>query len=541
MLVTLPFVLLLLDVWPARRIAFSQLARFDSSARALWKEKLPLFALSAASAAMTFYAQHTSGATQSLTQIPLLPRMSNAVLGYLRYLVKTFWPRNVAIYYPYDSGVPTWLPVAVVLVLAALTWCFVRMRASRPYMLVGWLWYLGTLVPVIGLVQVGSQAYADRYTYVPTIGIGILIVFGVSALVARSSTLARAAAILATFGLAMLLVRTRELVPLWRNTRALFGHALAVTRDNGLAHQVYGNALLSDGEVDAAIEHLNEALRLVPDFPDAHNNLGSALGVKGRYEEAIEHFRAALRTQPTVEVHHNLGFALAELKRFDEAIEEYKAALAIEPDHVGAHSKLGLAYGAKGRLDDAAAELRRALEIAPNEIESRRYYAMTLRLQERREEAIAQFEELLKRKPDDASAAHDLIETQRELAVALTLAGRVEDAIRWYRAILARAPDDLDALNNIAWIRAAHADSAHRNAAEAVTLAERARDKSPQPIAVLYSTLAAAYGEAGRFDDAVKACERAIELARAANQTAEAERYATQLESYRAKRPFRAH
>jgi pentatricopeptide repeat protein len=263
------------------------------------------------------------------------------------------------------------------------------------------------------------------------------------------------------------------------------------------------------------------------------------LGVKGRNEEALEHLRAAQRTQPTVEVYHNMGFVLAELKRFDEAIEAFRAALAIEPDHVGAHAKLGLALGAQGRLVEAAAELRRTLELAPNEIESRRYYAVTLKLLGKREEAAAQYEALLTRRPADEAALRELVATQRELAMKMTFSDKIEEAIGWYRKILERSPDDLDALNNIAWIRAAHADAAHRNAEEAVRLAERARDKSPQPVAVLYSTLAAAYGEAGRFDDAVKACERAIELSRAAQQPEEAERYATQLESYRARRPFR--
>jgi tetratricopeptide (TPR) repeat protein len=292
-------------------------------------------------------------------------------------------------------------------------------------------------------------------------------------------------------------IATARQVALWKDSRTLFAHAVRVTEPNALAHQVLGNALITDGELDHGIAELEIALALSPDFPDAHNNLGSALGVKGRFDEAIVHFQAALARQNTPETHHNLAFALTQTGRRDEAMHEYEAALALDPDLAGAHAKLGALLTAAGRLDEAAAHLQRALELSPDEIE-----------------------------------------TLRSMAITRTLQGRVEDAVRSYRALLARAPKDLDALNNIAWIRATHADAAHRDGAEAVRLAETARDAAPEANDVLYSTLAAAYAESGRFADAVKAGERAVELARAAHRDADAQRFAAQLDGYAHGRAF---
>jgi Flp pilus assembly protein TadD len=295
-----------------------------------------------------------------------------------------------------------------------------------------------------------------------------------------------------------LLLATRAQAALWKDTRTLFGHALEVTSQNALAHQVYGNALLVDGEVAPAIEHLREALRLSPDFPDAHNNLGSALGSQGDYEGAVREFRAALRTQETAESRHNLGFALSRLGRTDEAIPEFQRALELDPRHAPSHAKLGVALGAKGRLAEAEEHLTASLELLPNDPETRRWQAMTL-----------------------------------------TLQGKVEEGIAAYRKLLELLPDDPDALNNIAWIRATHADPGHRDGAEAVRLAERARDKTPQENAVLLSTLAAAYAEAGRFEEAVRSATRAVELARAQQDGGAVQRYEGQLECYRAGRAFR--
>jgi tetratricopeptide (TPR) repeat protein len=501
MLVTLPFVLLLLDVWPLGRLA---IAAHGKTARVraqplsrLILEKWPLFALAAGSALITFAVQRRIGAVIPVDLMSPAHRLANAVLSYWRYVGKTLWPENLAVYYPYTPDM-NW---AVVLVgaagLAFVTVAFVLQVRRRPYLTVGWLWYMGMLVPVIGLLQVGSQAYADRYTYLPVVGLLIVLVWSLGDWVARSRLSTTAAAVALTLLLAVLSVVTARQTALWKDTHTLFSSALAVTGDNPVAHQCLGCAFLEDGKAELGIAELNEALRLSPHYPDAHNNLGIALTRLGRAEEAIPHFRSALSVTDKADIRHNLGEALDKLARTDEAIREYEAAIALDPDRYLTRVLLAKDLAAHGRITEAEVHLRYALELNPVEVEPRRL-----------------------------------------MAVMLTVDGRVEEAIREYQEILRRNPDDLDALNNVAWIRATHADASHRNGEEAVRLAERARAKSPSPEAVLYSTLAAAYAEVGRFPAAVDAGERAVELARAAHAAQEIERYEEQLRSYRAGKPF---
>jgi tetratricopeptide (TPR) repeat protein len=501
MLVTLPFVLLLLDVWPLGRLAGAGRSRAARvrvrPLKELISEKWPLFALAAGSALVTFVVQRRIGAMVPVEAMLPAQRVANAVLSYWRYVGKTLWPHDLSVYYPY-SPVTNWAGAVVgAMGLAIVTAACVFQVRKRPYLAVGWLWYLGILVPVIGLVQVGSQSYADRYTYLPVIGLTVMLVWLVGDLVARSRPGRIAAAVALMLALTLLSVATARQAALWKNTRTLFTHTLAVTGDNPVAHQCLGCAYLQDGKVEPAIAELNEALRLSPNYQDAHHNLGRALVIAGRTEEAIAHFRAALTTTDKADIRHGLGDALDKLGRTDEAIREYEAAIALEPDRYHTLVLLAKDLAARGRMAEAETHLRRALQLNPVEVEPRRL-----------------------------------------MAVVLTLEGRAEEAIREYQEILRRSPDDLDALNNVAWMRATHAEASHRNGAEAVRLAERARAKSPKPEAVLYSTLAAAYAETGRFREAVSAGERAVALARAAGAAKDIERYEEQLRCYRAGKPF---
>jgi tetratricopeptide (TPR) repeat protein len=500
MLVTLPFVLVLLDVWPLGRLGEREGQRgAGAPARPLTgliAEKWPLLVLAASSSLVTFFAQRQGGAVASVQAISLGRRFANALVSYWQYVGKTLWPSRLAPFYPMtpDPGVTPALAAAGLVLVTLLVVGQVR---KRPYLAVGWLWYLGTLVPVIGLIQVGAQAYADRYTYLPAIGLVMALTWGVGDLVAHSRvgrTVAAGACVLTLVGLSTATVRQ---VALWKSTWTIFSHALAVTRDNPVAHQNLGDVLLQRGEVLPAMQHYQETIRLAPGFADAHNKLGSALGSLGRFDEAIAQIREAIRLGDNAQFRHNLGFAFAKQGRTDEAIRQYEAALRLDHDHYLSLVHLGEALGARGRFPEAEAPLRRALELRPAANEARRLLAITL--------------------------VHE---------------GRIEEAVRAYGEILRRDPDDLDALNNVAWIRATHAEAAHRNGAEAVRLAERARDRSPEPVAVLFSTLAAAYAEAGQFPKAVSACERAIELARRAGDLQQADAYARQLACYRQNKPF---
>jgi Flp pilus assembly protein TadD len=327
------------------------------------------------------------------------------------------------------------------------------------------------------------------------IGIYVAVVWSFSELVRPASWVGLAASVCVLTPLAVL---TRRQVGFWHDTRTLFEHTLAVTHDNPLANQVLGNALISDGETKQAIPLLEEALRLAPDFAEAHNNLGTALGSLGRIDEALSHFKAALRTDPkSAATHYNLGFAFGNLGRFDEAIDEYRESLRLEPGQSIVHRKLALALGAEGHYAEAADHLHKALELRPKDVD-----------------------------------------IMRELAISLVRTGDVEGAITEYRRILDSDPSDLDALNNIAWIRATHAAADHRNSSQAVELAERAVGLANPPNSVLFDTLAAAYAEAGRFGDAVRACDRAIELAKAQGDSAAAARFSEHRTLFAGDRPL---
>jgi tetratricopeptide (TPR) repeat protein len=506
MLVTVPFVLVLLDVWPLGRwrLPAQRAPGGGPGAGALTRpllgliaEKWPLLALAAASAVVTFFVQRAGGAVVTVEKLSSAYRLANALLSYWRYLGKLLWPHDLAVLYPFPQST-SWIAVAAAAAgLAAVTALVLLRGRRRPYLAVGWLWYLGMLVPVIGLVQVGIQSHADRYTYLPTIGLLVALVWGVGDLLGASRPGRIAAAAASLLLLAALAAATARQVALWKDTWTLFSHTLAVTSDNPVAHQNLGDVLLKRGDVLPAMRHYEETVRLAPGFADGHNKLGSVLGVQGRYDEAIAQFQLAIQLGDNAEYRHNLGLALARQGRTDDAIREFEAALRLDHEHHLSLVHLGEALGSRGRFPQAEAALRRALELGPADGEARRL-----------------------------------------LAVTLVQQGRVEEAMREYEEILRRSPDDLDALNNVAWIRATHAEAAHRDGPEAVRLAERARDRSPTPQAVLFSTLAAAYAETGRFADAVRAGERAVALARSAGDGQQAAAYAQQLSRYRAGEQF---
>ncbi len=382
MLVTLPFVLVLLDVWPLGRLAGMQrLPGARAPVRApgrplgrLVAEKWPLFLLAAAASVVTILVQHVTWANVSPHVLSPGFRVANALLSYWRYVAKTFWPSGLAVLYPYDRGLPVASAALAAAAFAAVTVLAFRQARRRPYLLVGWLWFVGMLAPVAGVIQVGEQAYADRYTYLPGIGLAMALVWLAGDLASRSRRVRFAAAALAVIALAGLSRATARQVTVWRDSRTVFGHALAVTRDNAVAEQGMGNALLEAGEVAPAVAHLEAAYRLEPGRAELENSLASALGLAGRYGEAIAHFRAALRTHPTARLHHNLAAALAGDGRVAEAIPEYEAAVRLDSMNQASYVQLAAACAAVGRFPDAIRAARRALELArdagrPQEIE----------------------------------------------------------------------------------------------------------------------------------------------------------------------------
>jgi len=358
MLVTLPFTLLLFDYWPLRR----------TSLPSLFKEKAPLFAMAAASCVATVWAQQAGGAIQSLESFTFSERVANTMLSYAGYLGKTLWPAALAVFYPYPHarlGSPAVLASA--LVLTIITVAALRFEKSVPYVTFGWLWYVGTLVPVIGLVQVGEQAMADRYTYVPLIGIFVAIAWGVAELVSRARMARSVVATAAACSIVVLLVVTRIQVRTWADSVSLFTHALAVTKDNWTAHNNLGGLFSEKGQLDLAIAQFEATLRIRPGFAEGHYNMALALDRSGRRDEAIAQYREALRLEPNyADAHYNLANTLLVAGRLPEAIEEYEFALRLRPDGANVHNNLAIALNRSGRRDEAIAHYREALRLKPD-------------------------------------------------------------------------------------------------------------------------------------------------------------------------------
>jgi len=506
MLVTMPCVLVLLDIWPIGRLRGLRVPgggpspRWRAPARSLGgliAEKWPLFVLAAASSLTTFLVQRGSGAVVAAARMPMLARLVNAAISYWRYLELTAWPHGLLPFYGMTGIVNVSFGALSALALAAVTTLTIRQAKARPYLPVGWLWYVGMLVPVIGLIQVGMQAYADRYTYLPVIGIGVAVVWWLDDVLPRARAVRIAAAAVACAALVALGTATARQTARWRSNHVLFTYTLAVDPRNLMGHHCLGTELLNSGHPREALQHFEAILGAHIEYAPTRANRAAALSALGRNDEAIADFRTAIEFGDGVLVRHNFGLTLGKLGRYDEAIDQYQAALRFDADHYPTLVELGAALGTVGRFSEAEATLRHAVEMRPGEARVRRL-----------------------------------------LAVNLTRLGRVEEAIAQYSELLRQDPNDLDALNNIAWIRATHADPRHRDGAQAVRLAERAVAGSEEPLAVLYSTLAASYAEAGRFPDAVRAGARAVELARSERDSLAGARYAEQLACYRSGRPF---
>ncbi len=326
MVVTLPFVLLLLDIWPLRQPLRSAL-----------RVKIPMLALSAASAVFVYVIQGSGGAIRDVAQFPLGLRVENAVASYAIYIFKMFWPARLAVFYPYPHDLPVWQIALSALLLTGISTIVLRERRSRPYLAVGWLWYLGTLVPVIGLIQVGAQARADRYMYLPMVGLGIMLAWGLTGVL--KNRVAICAAIVACLACAAV---CEAQIQYWRNSETLFRHALDVTSGNYLAHHNLGVALADEGRFPEAIEQYQAALQIEPNAANVQTDYGNALAKSGRIPEAIAHYRAALRVLPDSPITHNdLANALAATPgSMPEAIAEYQTALRLKPDYEEARKNL---------------------------------------------------------------------------------------------------------------------------------------------------------------------------------------------------------
>jgi tetratricopeptide (TPR) repeat protein len=427
MLVTLPFVLLLLDYWPfQRKISWHLLV-----------EKIPLFALVAVSSVVTFLVMRTGGALIKMDTLPLNSRIANAVLSYVKYLYKMVWPRNLAIFYPFgeSASFPFWQVAMCVLLLLVISIFVIRLGRNQKYLPVGWFWFIGTLVPVIGIIQVGQQAYADRYTYVPYIGLFIMIAWGLPVLLSKLPQRKIA------LGLSMVIVLTtlgicdHQQTSYWKNSVTLFSHALEVTQKNWLAHNDLGLAYDDLGRSAEAIENFSQAIKIIPDYAEAHTNLGIVYTKLGRWQDAIDEHKQAIKFKPDLALaHNNLGIVYTKLGRWQDAIDAYKQAIRIKPDFVEVYNNLGYAYAALGRYAEAIDTYNQAIRIKPDFVDvhynlGNAYYALG-----RYPEAINVFGQVIKIKPDYAEAHYNLGMTYSAL-------GRWPQAIDAYKQTIKLKPD----------------------------------------------------------------------------------------------------
>jgi Tfp pilus assembly protein PilF len=469
MAVTLPFTLLLLDYWPLGRVPFRGFTSGAPVGRAVL-EKIPLLGLSAASSVVTLLAQHKGGAVVPQEVFPLWSRLANAPVAYISYVWKMIWPSGLAVPYPHPGNEwIAWHAILAASLLAIASLFSIRIARRLPHTPVGLFWFLGTLVPVIGLVQVGGQALADRYTYVPMLGLFVIISWSAAKLPAWGKKTSSLAA-LALLALIALGARTRDQLGLWKDSVTLFSHAIHATRNNAVAHYCLGNALFGLGDLHGAEDQYREALKIQPTSAEAHNELGSVLSQQGRYEAALPHFREALRTNPRMFLAlNNMGIALKRLNRPVEALDAYRRALQVERDSPGIHYNIGLVLFGQGRMEEAAASFHEAIARAPRYGEAYNYRGKALRAIGRLQEAAMDFRKALEINPSSGEVLNNygsvllaqghaaeatevlarairlsptLTDAHLNLGMSLERLGRSDDAKGHYRRALDISPND---------------------------------------------------------------------------------------------------
>jgi tetratricopeptide (TPR) repeat protein len=422
MAVTLPFVLILFDVWPLRR------------RRPLW-EKVPLFAMSAAASMLTLLAQKSAGAIATLTRLPLSDRLSNAVVGYVRYIEKAFWPANLAVLYPIQRPSPFAVFAAALILIAATVGAALSFR-RRPYLLAGWLWFLGMLVPVIGLVQVGFQSIADRYTYVPLVGLSIVLIWTVGDTVESRPRLRQAAATAAVLALMALTVGAYRQTQYWKDSIALYRHAIAVTSGNSIIHNNLGIDLQAAGRVEEATAQFREAVAAAPEYREALNSLGAILAYQGNEVEAIALHRRAIAADPNyANAHVNLGHELLETGQTQEAFVELTQALRLQPDSALGHAYMGALLAVRGNLEEARQHLQYSLSLKPDYADVQSNLCLVLQALGHPDQAIDACTAALNINPNLASA-------QLNLGTALAAAGQPGAAAAVLSRMLSANPND---------------------------------------------------------------------------------------------------
>ena len=474
MIVTLPFVMLLLDYWPLHRFQTDKLSggrgseskSFDP--RLVW-EKIPLFFLVGLMSVVGYLSQQLGGSLSTVEVLPFGIRISNALVSYVLYLWKMIWPHNLSVFYPYDA-IPGWQVIGAGLFLTAVSLLVVAARKRRPYLAVGWLWYMGTFVPVIQIVQVGMHSMADRYAYIPLIGLFIMVAWGVPDLLARSLRAKRVMVSGAVLCLILLAVITSKQLDHWANSMTLFQHSLRVVPGNYVGHNGLARAFEAQGKTAEAISHFEEALRIKPGFTDGRYNLARILAAQGRQDEAIRLYSESLERRPGfVQARINLANILADQGRLNEAIDHYNQALQVKGGNANAYYNLGNVLALAGKTEEAIHHYLNALRLDPNNANAHYNLGNALVKQGKSEDAIRHYSEALRVRPDfveamvnlgnvlarggstEAAVKHymdalrlrpDYVKAHWSLAFAFSKQGRRDEAVRHFQEVIRLTPDD---------------------------------------------------------------------------------------------------
>jgi len=415
--------MLLFDYWPLRRLADATSKEYRRSAShrggatgiaSLAREKLPLFSIVAGSAVITYIAQSHDRAVRTLADAPIALRLSNALVSYVKYLLLAFWPNDLAIYYPF-AGIPAWQIICAAFLLIGITVFCVSQRRIRPYLMVGWLWFVGTLVPVIGIVQVGGQIMADRYFYIPSIGLFIAIVFSLADIAKSWRVAPVLSAGIAGGILVILAMLTNAQIQRWRDSFTLFEHTLAVTPPNLRIEHNLGVALGASDRYDEAAAHFEKALQIDSNFYDGLVAMGVTRAHQGQLPKAIEYFQAAISSQPDApKAHVQLAHALWTQNRDEAALEEMRRASHLAPKDADIRADFGLALGMVGRIPEAIEELHEALRMNPSSAETHNNLGLALLASDKPRKSIPEFEVALHLKPELKGAADNLQRAQAQ-------------------------------------------------------------------------------------------------------------------------------
>lgn len=588
MLVTLPLVLLLLDYWPLRRLRLASAdlmrdVRAPSSGRSseesaddalaesnfavagnsrhvkrdhdqsmqsfaprslsrLLLEKTPFLLLAVVFSAIVFFAQRQGGAVRSLEQYPLSVRTANAAVAAIIYIEKTFWPQGLAVYYPHPGKMISGTAAAgAAAILVAVTLLSLLAARRHPYVTVGWFWYLATLLPVIGLVQIGTQRMADRYTYIPLIGLFFAATWVVPQLLPDSRWSRAVLPAVSCVIIAVLAVVAWRQTSLWQSSIGLFRHALAVTEKNAAAHLNLGKALRENGRIEESVEQFCQALSINSTYPAAHNNLGVALYELGRLDKGAGHLEEAIRLDPdyatayfnlgnllrdrnnldravalyekalqlepdNLAAINNLSNVLSKLGRLDEALHCLQEAKRIEPDDVNTLINLGIALHGQGNVEEAIASLRRAVHLDPNSAAAHYNLGAALYSRRRFDEARHQFEVTLRLVPEHDAARRSLVSALLSLGSRLADQGRLTEALGHFRRARELDPANWRTAYNLG---AAHA--AAGNTGRAVELYLEALAHNPEA-AEAHNALGRLHLEQGRRIEAIEHFQRALDI-----------------------------